>query len=86
MTWCNMNYHINGLHLFWEALYKDGLLIMARVMVIVLGNEHVEPSSISGGNHAFRFELILRASPPNIGQLLDKLDHLDIKRQILNSN
>ena len=21
MTWCNMNYHINGLHLFWHILY-----------------------------------------------------------------
>ena len=21
MTWCNMNYHINGLHLFWDTLY-----------------------------------------------------------------
>ena len=20
MTWCNMNYHINGLHLFWDTL------------------------------------------------------------------
>ena len=42
MTWCNMNYYFNGLHLFWDTLYFDCRNAVCKLFILDLNTWWIE--------------------------------------------